>query len=218
MQDWYLGTLMGTILVHPHLGIVCYLTPTKNARKCALFGKFWDKNSGILAPSWRTTERKKENFRPYTSERIPKTLEPTRTPTMNSACAVARIPARTPNFIPLQQLYLKIPSGQIGSAWEGYHWIGVDKNIDLYRFFLFFYFSFDYLKGLPNSEPLHTKMNPNPLPFGWRTFICRKNPPKDCRILVWIAGCWNSSNILLPSRNSKSNCWLSGIFGAWFGG
>ena len=25
MQDWYLGTLMGTILVHPHLGIVCYL-------------------------------------------------------------------------------------------------------------------------------------------------------------------------------------------------
>ncbi len=50
------------------------------------------------------------------------------------------------------------------------------------------------------------------------TFICWKNPPKGCTILVWIAGCWNSSNILPTSGNPKNNCWLSGIFGALFGG
>jgi hypothetical protein len=27
--------------------------------------------------------------------------------------------------------------------------------------------------------------------------------------LVWIAGCWNSSNILLANRNPKNNCLLS---------
>jgi hypothetical protein len=36
---------------------------------------------------------------------------------------------------------LKVPSGQIGSAWEWYHWIGLKKNINRYRFtVLFFYF------------------------------------------------------------------------------
>jgi hypothetical protein len=29
-----------------------------------------------------------------------------------------------------------------------------------------------------------------------------KNPPKVCTILVWIAGFWNSSNILLRSHNT----------------
>ena len=36
--------------------------------------------------------------------------------------------------------------------------------------------------------------------------------------MVWIAGCWNSSIILLTSRNPKNNCWFSHIFGARFGG
>jgi hypothetical protein len=35
---------------------------------------------------------------------------------------------------------------------------------------------------------------------------------------VWIAGCWNSSNILLMSCNLKNNCRLSRIFGDRFGG
>ncbi len=43
------------------------------------------------------------------------------------------------------------------------------------------------------------------LPTGWRTFIWRKNPPKCCTILVRIAGCWSSANILLTSSNPKSN-------------
>ncbi len=51
------------------------------------------------------------------------------------------------------------------------------------------------------------------LPMGWRTFIWWKNLPKCCSILVWIAGCWNSS---LMSRNPKNNWCLSRIFGAWF--
>ncbi len=33
---------------------------------------------------------------------------------------------------------LKVQSGQIGSAWEWYHWIGLEKDIIHYR--LFFYF------------------------------------------------------------------------------
>ncbi len=36
-------------------------------------------------------------------------------------------------------------------------------------------------------------------------------------IVVWIAGCWYSSNILLTSHNPKNNCWLYRIFGARFG-
>jgi hypothetical protein len=39
-------------------------------------------------------------------------------------------------------------------------------------------------------------------------FYLMKNPPKWCTILVWIAGCWNSLNIVLTSRNPKNNCWL----------
>ncbi len=29
---------------------------------------------------------------------------------------------------------LKVPSGQIGSAWEWYHWIGLEKDINRYSF------------------------------------------------------------------------------------
>ncbi len=56
------------------------------------------------------------------------------------------------------------------------------------------------------------------LPIGWRIFNRFKNSPKCCTILVWIAGCWNSSNILLTSRYTKNNCLLSRIFGDLFDG
>ncbi len=32
---------------------------------------------------------------------------------------------------------LKVPSGQIGSAWEWYHWIGLEKDINRYMFDFF---------------------------------------------------------------------------------
>jgi len=39
----------------------------------------------------------------------------------------------------LQKLNLKVPSGQIGSAWEWYHWIGLEKDINRYGFSFFFF-------------------------------------------------------------------------------
>jgi hypothetical protein len=33
--------------------------------------------------------------------------------------------------------YLKVPSGQIGSTWEWYHWIGLEKDINRFWFFNF---------------------------------------------------------------------------------
>ena len=56
------------------------------------------------------------------------------------------------------------------------------------------------------------------LPIGWHTLLGWQNPPKCCTILVWIAGCWNSSIILLMSHNPKNNCWLFHIFRDRFGG
>jgi hypothetical protein len=35
------------------------------------------------------------------------------------------------------QNFLKVPSGQIGSAWEWYHWIGLEKDINSYMFLIF---------------------------------------------------------------------------------
>ncbi len=34
---------------------------------------------------------------------------------------------------------LKVPSGQIGSTWEWYHCIGLEKEINGYRFFIYFF-------------------------------------------------------------------------------
>ncbi len=66
---------------------------------------------------------------------------------------------------PCDSVPLKVPSGQIGSAWEWYHWIGLDKDINRYRF-LFFIFDLEYLIRVQNSEPLHSKLNPTSCLFG----------------------------------------------------
>ncbi len=43
------------------------------------------------------------------------------------------------------------------------------------------------------------------------------NPPKCCIVLVRIAGCYNSSDLLLTSRSPKERCILSvTFFGDWF--
>ncbi len=62
-------------------------------------------------------------------------------------------------------LSLKVPSGQIGSTWEWYHWIGLEKDINHYSFW-FFNFHLEYLKRLQSSEPLHAKLNPTSCLFG----------------------------------------------------
>ena len=51
---------------------------------------------------------------------------------------------------------LKVPSGQIGSAWEWYHWKALLKDINRYMF-LILIFDLEYLKQLQSSEPLHAK-------------------------------------------------------------
>jgi hypothetical protein len=37
------------------------------------------------------------------------------------------------------EFWLKVPSAQIGSAWEWYHWIGREKDLNRYRFFYFLF-------------------------------------------------------------------------------
>jgi hypothetical protein len=42
---------------------------------------------------------------------------------------------------------LKVPSGQIGSAWERYHWIDLEKEIIPYRFFILYFWSWIFDKS-----------------------------------------------------------------------
>jgi hypothetical protein len=37
----------------------------------------------------------------------------------------------------VKQYFFKGTDGQIGSAWEWYHWIGLEKDINRYRFLIF---------------------------------------------------------------------------------
>ncbi len=41
---------------------------------------------------------------------------------------------------------LKVPSGQIGSTWEWYHWIGLKKNFNRYMFLIFYFWSWIFEK------------------------------------------------------------------------
>ncbi len=43
---------------------------------------------------------------------------------------------------------LKVPSGQIGCAWECYHLIGLEKDINRNRFFIFYFWSWWEFKVL----------------------------------------------------------------------
>ncbi len=132
-------------------------------------------------------------------------------------------------------LNLKVLSCQIRSTmymrvalWH--HRIGLGKDVNRYRFFFIFIFwpwifekssKFWAAKYKNTSNLLIFRLTAcieSCLPIGWRTIIWRKNSPRCCTILVWIAGCWNSSNMLLKShKNPKNNCWLSRIFGDRFG-
>ncbi len=124
---------------------------------------------------------------------------------------------------------LKVPSGQIGSAREWYHWIGLEKKINRYMFFYFFISLLNIWKDFKVLSRFIQKWIQPPacyitvclescLPIGWRTFIWWKNLPKGCSIWFGLRYVRDSSNILLTSRNPKDNCWPSRIFGDRFGG
>ena len=120
---------------------------------------------------------------------------------------------------------LKVPSGQIGSAWEWYHWIGLEKDINRYMFFIFYFWSWIFYKTSKFwAAPCKNESNlllvrftvciESCLPLGWRTVTWWKNPPKSSSFLVRIAEWWSSA---LSSRNPKANWCLSRIFGVRFG-
>jgi hypothetical protein len=52
---------------------------------------------------------------------------------------------------------LKVPSGQIRYVCEWYNWIGLEKNINNYRFF--FNFDHEFCIRVESSEPLDTKIH-----------------------------------------------------------
>ncbi len=101
--------------------------------------------------------------------------------------------------------YFKVPSGQIGSAWEWYHWIGLEKNINRYMFLIFsiHFWIFEktskfWTASYRNESNLLTVRITvcieSFLPIGWRAFIWWKNLPNGCSILVWIAGFFKYSS------------------------
>ncbi len=123
--------------------------------------------------------------------------------------------------IPLffSSILLKVPSGQIGSTWEWYHWKALEKYINHNMFLIFYFWSWIFDKSskfwaasCKNESNLllvrFTVCIESCLPIGWRTVIWWKNPPKCSSILVWVAEWWK---FLLASRNPKKNWCLSRI-------
>jgi hypothetical protein len=43
--------------------------------------------------------------------------------------------------------HLQVPSSQNGSAWEWYHWIGLEKEINCYRFLILYFSSWIFDKS-----------------------------------------------------------------------
>jgi hypothetical protein len=101
---------------------------------------------------------------------------------------------RSPHVCTPRTGCLKVPSGQIGSASEWYLGKALKKTTTSIGFW-FFNFDIEFLKKLQNSEPLHTKMHPDPpstLP----------KPPKIKKIHVSMAS-------PTPCMRIISLCWLS---------
>jgi hypothetical protein len=112
-----------------------------------------------------------------------------------------------------------LPSGQIRSAWEWYHWIGLKKDINHDRFLIFLFqfcifektSKFWAASYINESNLLLVRIMvcaESFLPICWCTFICWKNPPKCYIILTWIAECWKFSNILLQRTIVKFQAFL----------
>ncbi len=64
------------------------------------------------------------------------------------------------------------PKSFKGTVWQDYiwEWIGLEKDINCYWFFIFYFWSWIFDKS-SRSEPLHAKMNPTSCFFGSR-FAC----------------------------------------------
>ncbi len=100
--------------------------------------------------------------------------------------------------------------------------VGLEKDINRYRFFIFFISVLNIWKVFKVLSRFKQKwIKPAScsglyriLSSHWLAhFFYEKNRQRIK--LFWIAGCWNSS---LTSRNPKNNCCLSRIFWERFGG
>ncbi len=114
-------------------------------------------------------------------------------------------------------LPLKVPSGQIGSVWEWYHYrqaLKEEERTSTAVGFFIFLFHFWIFEKTSKFWAASYKNESNLLLLG----ITANWLKKSAKGLHYfgLAGCWFSSNILLTSRNPKHNCWLSRIFGARF--
>ncbi len=110
--------------------------------------------------------------------------------------------------------FLKVPSGQIGSAWEWYHWKALLNDINRYLFLIFNFWSciFDksskfwaaLCKNVSNLLLVRiTVCIESCLPIGWRTFILWKNPPK-CRSTVFWFGLRNDGIFYLRAAIQRT--------------
>ncbi len=76
----------------------------------------------------------------------------------------------------LPSCVLKVPLGQIWSAWECYHCIGLEKDINCYRFFIFYFWSWIFDKS--------SKL---------RSISCKS---ESNLLLVWISVCkWSNRDL-----------------------
>ncbi len=109
---------------------------------------------------------------------------------------------------------LNVLSSQIGSAWEWYHWIGLEKNINFYRFFIFHFWSWIFNKS-SKFWAASCKNESNLLYlFGSRfacsqTAIfsaepCSKNAGKTSIVLWIIAGEWRIPTSRNPNKNREA--------------
>ncbi len=83
------------------------------------------------------------------------------------------------------------------NAWEWYHWIGLDKDINCYRFLKYYFWSWIFeksskfwaasCKNESNILPVRIRVCIESfLPIGCCTFIWWKNPPMCGSISVWL--------------------------------
>jgi hypothetical protein len=116
--------------------------------------------------------------------------------------------------------YLKVPSSQIGSTWEWYHWIGLEKDVNRYRFW-FFYLTLEYLKILQSSSRFMQKWI-QPLAcsdhglhwilsfYWWAHFYLMKKSAALFWFGLWDVGILYSQVVIQRKIESLTHFWSTG--------
>jgi hypothetical protein len=99
-----------------------------------------------------------------------------------------------------RKLTLKVPSVQIGSAWEWYHWIGLEKDINRYRILFFKFWSWIFEKRT-KFWALNTKMNPNSSLFVLFIYLHTNRDPNNRIRCIFV---FSGSELWTPFKYSRS--------------